>query len=595
LLRNLGPQGFKDVSAEVGLDKIQLHNPRALVTADYDGDGTTDLLITQNGGPLVLLRNEGANRNHWLRLALKGLNDNKNSIGTKVEIFAGALHQKWEVQGGSGYLGQNAPEIIAGLGHESSVDVVRLLWPTGVVQDEIEIAAGRQQGISEIDRRGSSCPTLFAWDGRHYQFIADMIGAGVVGHWVGPGERNIPRPVEFVKVDGDQVRARDAKLSFRFMEPMEEVVYLDQVKLLAIDHPRGIEVYPNERFLSNPPYPESKVITSRNAKQPAGAWTDGGRDVLPELLQQDRRYVAGFKLLPFAGFAEMHTLELDLGQAYVSGPLRLLLHGYIDYFSANSMYAAYQARLRPIAPYVEALDARGQWVRVVNDMGFPAGLPRTIVADLSGRLPVGTRRIRIGTNLQIYWDQILIDRSENSRTRVRATRIPLGQATLEFHGYPRQVARSLPGDIEFRYEEVSSTGPYAREAGNYTRYGDVMPLLERSDDRFAVFGSGEEVALEFDASGLPPLPVGWKRDYFFMADGYEKDMDFYAADANTVDLLPFHAMDVYPYKRAFPDNNTHLDYLLKYNTREVWGGEARSYRFDFGKRMDSSRARAHSE
>ncbi|HLK32506.1 MAG TPA: FG-GAP-like repeat-containing protein, partial [Terriglobales bacterium] len=195
LFRNEGAKGFKDVSAQVGLDKVQLHDPRALVTGDFWGDGSTDLLITQNGGPPVLLRNEGANRNHWLRIALKGLNDNKSSIGTKVEVFAGALHQKFEIQGGSGYLGQNSPEIIAGLGAETSADVVRMTWPTGVVQDEVQIAADKQENILEIDRRGSSCPTLFAWDGQHYQFIADMIGAGVVGHWVGPGERNIPRPI----------------------------------------------------------------------------------------------------------------------------------------------------------------------------------------------------------------------------------------------------------------------------------------------------------------------------------------------------------------------------------------------------------------
>src|SRR6185437_5488818 len=272
LFRNEGPKGFRDVSAEVGLDKIQLKDPRALVTGDFWGDGATDLLITQNGGPLVLLRNEGGNRNHWLRIAVKGLNDNKSAIGTKVEVFAGALHQKFEAQGGSGYLGQNSPEIIVGFGPETSADVVRMTWPTGVVQDEVEIAANEQKNILEIDRRGSSCPALFAWDGSSYQFIADMIGAGVVGDWVGPGERNIPRPTEYVKVDGERVRLRDGKLSFRFMEPMEEVVYFDQAKLLAIDHPSGAQVYPNERFLSNPPYPAFKVIASRNVRPPAGAW-----------------------------------------------------------------------------------------------------------------------------------------------------------------------------------------------------------------------------------------------------------------------------------------------------------------------------------
>jgi Tfp pilus assembly protein PilF len=585
LFRNEGPKGFSDVSAEVGLDKIQLKNPRALVTGDFWGDGATDLLITQNHGPLVLLRNEGGNRNHWLRIALKGLNDNKSAIGTKVEVFAGALHQKFEVQGGSGYLGQNSPEIIAGLGPETSADVVRMTWPTGVVQDEVEIAANEQKNILEIDRRGSSCPALFAWDGSRYQFIADMIGAGVVGHWVGPHERNIPRPTEYVKVDGGQVRARDGKLSFRFMEPMEEVVYFDQARLLAVDHPADAQVYPNERFLSNPPYPPFKVIASRDAQPPVGARDGQGRNVLPQLLAADHRYVTGFKLLPFMGFAEPHTLELDMGRPYRGGPLRLLATGYIDYFSANGMYAAHQSGVHPVAPYVEALTSSDKWVRVLDDMGFPAGLPRTMVADLSGRLPPGTRRIRITTNLQIYWDQMLFDRTDDRSVPTHVTPVPLAGAELDYHGYPRQVAQSLPGDIKFVYDDVSPTGPYAHEAGNYTRYGDVLPLLTRADDRFAVFGSGEEVALDFDASRLPPLPAGWKRDYFFMANGYEKDMDFYAADANTVAPLPFHGMGVYPYGpgKEYPLDDAHLNYLLKYNTRQVGGEEPKSYRFEFSK------------
>ena len=186
LFRNLGPDGFKDVTADVGLDKIQLKDPRAIITGDYDNDGATDLLITQNHGPAVLLRNEGGNQNHWLRLSLKGLADNKSAIGTKVEVFSGGNRQKFEIAGSNGYLGQNSTDIVVGLGDSKEADIVRMLWPTGVLQDEIQIAGDKQQNFLEIDRRGSSCPTLFVWNGERYEFVADMLGAGVVGHWVGP-------------------------------------------------------------------------------------------------------------------------------------------------------------------------------------------------------------------------------------------------------------------------------------------------------------------------------------------------------------------------------------------------------------------------
>ena len=580
LFRNLGPDGWKDVTADVGVDKIQLKEPRAIIAGDYDNDGAVDLLITQNHGPAVLLRNEGANKNNWLRFALKGLNDNKSAIGTKVEVFSDGIRQKFEVYGSSGYLGQNSPYLTIGLGQAKEADIVRMLWPTGVLQDEIQLAANKQHNIQEIDRRGSSCPTLFAWDGREYKFVADMLGAGVVGHWVAPNERNIPRPVEYVKLDRS-LHEKDGKLSFRFMEPLEESVYLDSVGLLAVDHPADFDVYPNEYFASNPPYPPFKVVFSKNsdARPPAGAWDEHGHNVLPDLLAH--RYFGDFKVLSFAGFTEPHSLTLGLGEPYRGGPLWLLMHGEIEYFSANSMYAADQAHLQPFAPYVEAEVGGGKWVRVVDDLGFPAGGARTMTADLTGKLPIGTRRIRLTTNLQIYWDNILISRT-NQNEDARLTNVPLVRADLRFHGFPLKIEGTPPGNVQYIYEKASATGPYTRPAGAYTRYGDVLPLLTKEDDKFAVFGSGEEVALDFDPSNLPSLPVGWVRDYFFVANGYEKDMDFYAYEGDKVAPLPFGSMGTYPYPgKSFPEDPEHLNYLLEYNTRFMSGNEAQGYAFHY--------------
>ncbi len=580
LFRNLGPDGFKDVTADVGLDKIQLKEPRAVITGDYDNDGATDLLITQLHGPAILLRNQGGNQNHWLKLSLKGLNDNKSAIGTKIEVFSGANRQKFEIAGSSGYLGQNSTDIVVGLGQAKQADVVRMLWPTGVLQDEIEVAADQEKKYLEIDRRGSSCPTLFVWDGKRYELVDDMLGAGVVGHWVGPNERNIARPTEYIKIDRNAIREKDGKLSFRFMEPLEEAVYLDQVRLLAVDHPAGLDVYPNEYFASNPPYPPFKVVVSQDARPPVAAHDEDGHDVLPDLLAH--RYFGDFEVLPFLGFAKMHTLELNLGEPYRGGPLWLLMHGEVEYFSANSMYAADQAGLKPIAPYVEAL-SNGKWTRVVDDMGFPAGGARTITADLTGKLPENTQRVRITTNLQVYWDSILVDRASQDQT-LRLTPVPLAKADLRFHGFPLKIENQPPGNVEYIYEKASATGPYTRPAGSYTRYGDVLPLVSGFDDRLAIFGSGDEVALDFDPTKLPALPKGWTRDYFFVANGYEKDMDFYAYRGDQVDPLPFRAMGTYPYPKgkSYPLDPIHLNDLLNYNTRNMSGHEARGFAFDYG-------------
>ena len=373
VLRNLGEQGFEDVSAKLGLDKIKLADPRSLIAADVDGDNAADLVVSQLNGAPVVLHNEGGNRNHALRIKFKGLADNKTGLGTKVEVFAGPLWQKWEVAGAAGYMSQGPPEILAGLGGADHADIVRMLWPTGVLQDEIEVAA-KPVTFTEIDRRGSSCPTLFVWNGEKYEFISDVIGAGVIGHWISPTAKNTPDPDEWIKIEGSQLKARDGYFSVRFGEPMEEVNFIDQLRLVAVDHPIGTDVYPDERFLDDPPFASGAPVLTSAPRPPAGAWDDHGRDVSELLRSRDHKYVHDFTNLSFAGFANMHSLTLDLGEWSPQNPLRLFLHGFIEYFSATSMYAAWQAGLQPVSPYIDAQMPNGSWKRVVDDMGFPAGL-----------------------------------------------------------------------------------------------------------------------------------------------------------------------------------------------------------------------------
>jgi hypothetical protein len=215
-------------------------------------------------------------------------------------------------------------------------------------------------------------------------------------------------------------------------------------------------------------------------------------------------------------------------------------------------------------------------------MGFPAGLERTMVADLTGKLPVGTRRIRVITNLKIYWDAVRIDQTADPQ-EIRVSEVPLAHASLDFLGYPREIRLQPASDTTYSFTQRSMTGPYARAAGNYTRYGDVYDLLRTSDDCFAVFGSGEGVKLDFDAKSLAALPAGWVRDYFFYADGFEKDLDFYAADAFTVGPLPHHSLLPYPYPEGkdYPTDADHLNYQLEYNTRMRSGRMPPSLRYQF--------------
>ena len=591
VFRNKGDGTFEDVSHALGLDSVKLQAPRGLIAADVDGDGAADLIVTQLNLPPVLLKNVGANKNHFVRLDLTGFADNKTALGVKVEVFASGLWQKWELAGSSGYQTQAAPQILVGLGDAEGVDLLRILWPTGVLQDEIDLpklTQGRAViAMKEADRRGSSCPVLFAWDGHKYMLVTDVIGAGVVGHWFTPERRNIPNPGEWVKVDGAKTALVNGKLSLRFMEPMEEVNYIDQLRVVAVDHPENVEVNPDERFLDDPPFASGRVVATEGARLPVGAWDGEGRDVLDALSRRDHRFASGFTALPYDGFANLHTLTLDLGKVKQGAPLRLLMTGYVNYFSATSLYAAWQAGVKPVSPYVEAELADGTWKRVADDVGFPAGLERTIVVDLTGKLPAGTRRIRLATNLQIYWDQVLIDQSTDAQAR--STEVPLAKATLHFRGYPKQIEGASAGDLDYDYDRGSLTGPFQRQRGNYTRMGDVTALLTGIDNRFAIFGSGEEIAAEFDAAKLPALPPHWKRDYFFYANGFVKDMDWWDASPFTVAQLPFHGMSTYPYPASekFPDDADALKYQLDWNDRWDSGEPVRSYRFDYRDRPAS--------
>jgi len=255
--------------------------------------------------------------------------------------------------------------------------------------------------------------------------------------------------------------------------------------------------------------------------------------------------------------------------------------GYVNYFSASSLYEAWQGGIKPISPYVEAEMPDGSWRRILDDAGFPAGLERTIVVDLTGKLPEGAHKIRFATNLEIFWDQVLID--NHAEAESHATEVPLASATLHFRGYPLQIEGASPGDLDYDYNRVSLTGPFQRERGSYTRMGDVTELVKGIDDRFAIFGSGEEIAAEFDAAALPPLPVHWKRDYFFYANGFVKDMDWWDGSPFTVAQLPFHSMSTYPYpdSEKYPDDAGAVDYQLNWNDRFDSGDPVRSYRFDY--------------
>ena len=227
------------------------------------------------------------------------------------------------------------------------------------------------------------------------------------------------------------------------------------------------------------------------------------------------------------------------------------MHGEVEYFSANSMYAADQAGLRPFAPYVEALDGSGRWVRVVDDLVLRLAA-RTMTADLSGKLPVGTRRIRLTTNLQIYWDGILISRTAQDENaggpRASVSSVPLVRATLGFHGFPLKIEDWPPGNVKYIYEKTSVTGPYSRPAGAYTRYGDVLAAANlRTDDRVCRVWIRRRGRAGLRSRRASPLRRSGCATTSLSPMAMKKIWTSMPTVGTTVEPLPFREMRGYPY------------------------------------------------
>ena len=298
---------------------------------------------------------------------------------------------------------------------------------------------------------------------------------------------------------------------------------------------------------------------------------DAGRDVLSAVSKLDRSYPENFELLPFKGYAIEHSLTLDLGAAAKQAKrVVLLLSAWIDYADSSSNLAAAQAGVHLVLPHLQTRDAHGAWQTVIPQMGFPAGLTKTMTVELPKEALCYSSEVRIVTSMRIYWDQILVDTS-NDNSALKVTSLQPLTADLHWRGFPREFAADGKGLKAYDYNVIEPFAPWKAHLGNYTRYGDVRPLLSGIDDLYVITRNGDEMQLDFDATKLPVLPKGWRRDFLVFADGFGKDMDINSARPDTIGELPYHAMRAYPYAAgdAYPNDARHQRYLREYNTRTV--------------------------
>jgi hypothetical protein len=246
----------------------------------------------------------------------------------------------------------------------------------------------------------------------------------------------------------------------------------------------------------------------------------------------------------------------------------LLANGWVDWPDGSTFRATSQEHKGGLVmPYLQMQDSSGKWVTVNDDMGMPAGKPKTIGVPL--HFISQSRKLRIVTDLCVYWDEIFLSETA-APAEAHQQQVALISADLHFRGFSESVIDPLRKQPDtFLYNKVETTSFWNPTPGLYTRYGDVLELTQAVDDRLIVMGSGDELRLLFDASKLTPLPEGWTRDFLLKVDGWAKDRDSNTAFSQTVEPLPFHAMSRYPYPATehFPDDDSHRLYRRTYNTR----------------------------
>ena len=558
--------------------------------ADFNGDGRGELLRVQAGGFAILDPNSGAllhdeavgNLAHGMALVLDAapgpgvlavhgetlsiwppgagrhafmavtptgrrevaspstaspgqMRSNASGIGTWVRARVAGRWTALDRMDAHSGPGQSLQPLSFGLGGHDRADFVRLDWTDGVSQTELDLGVGRHHVIEETQRQLASCPVLFAWNGKAFEFVGDVLGGAALGYLEAPGRYAPPRPVEGFLLDAASLVVRDGRYALKLAEPMEENAYLDSARLTVYDLPRGWDMVLDERLAVGGAPATGRHITFRRAVAPVSVTTADGIDVTELAVARDHRAPPPGELDPrFIGMLERDQ-ELTLGFARPLEPegAVLVADGWIEYPYSQTVFAAWQAGLSYRPATLEARTGDGEWTTLAEQFGYPAGMPRTMALPLP-KLPPGTNALRLKSNMEIYWDRLRVVWEEPLEDVVTATLAPV-TARVARTGF----AERTTGPQRLPHYDYGKRSPYwdaKAPQGLYTSFGDARELVRDTDGALAIISSGEEVHLEFDAP--PEAPPGHRRFFRIVFHGWAKDMDLYTLDGDTLDPMP---------------------------------------------------------
>ncbi len=561
--RNLGGGRFQETTRQLGLEKI---GPViSVIPADFDNDGDTDLLLTLADQSLMLLRNDGGNANQQLKLHLAGTRSNASGLGIRVEVAAGGMRLARRV---------GALPVEIGVGQHKQLDSITTRWlslnPSTV---DVKVEPRIVLTIGELQMDNTSCPYLYAWDGERFRFVSDILGASPVGLPVTEGRYIEADPDEYVWLGDESLfQPRDGNYLLQITEELQEVLYLDEAKLVVVDHPAGTEVHSTDKLCPSKPFPPSDLVTLHRRQPLLKATRLDGTDVTAVVAEKDGLVVSPLKLrnTHLRGLAEPHGLTLDFGPLAVDRPLVLALSGWLHFGGATANIAA---SIDPDLPFpfpkVEAETASGEWKLVDVVAGAPAGKNKTILVDLTGKLSPGSRRLRLTTAFEIHWDRLaLFERRAPAETRITS----LAPSSSDLHWRGIGELEKVPWFVPQTpiHDRVLAALPWqVIPAGWCTRYGEVQELVAKRDNALVLINSGDELTLRFAADHLPPKPPGYVRDFFLYSVGWDKDADFHTKLGSVVEPLPWNGMDDQRYGGEPRPSFENDGWISRYNTRWV--------------------------
>ena len=416
---------------------------------------------------------------------------------------------------------------------------------------------------------GSSCPSLYIWNGTSYVYVSEVSNHGWLGYinyvtgdpdWPIVYWRN--NPWDYIPLDKTQLQPRNGYYDMTLIQRWNEIFYLDVAYMLVVDHPSDVNVYSTmvEQYL-DPAYMGKIYTVSKNPLKPISAFNEKGENVLPQIWEIDDVFTPGINGIQSPSWDNIlwNRLTLDLGDLSDAEQIKLVVRGVVDWGSADDYTIWIDKFFAPDvppgtqitpAPYMEVKNATGHWVRVPESRQFPIppdSVPRTFVVDLTGLFLTDDYSLRINNFWNVTFDYIGVDTSSQANVTIQ-----------EIYPYANLY-------------HVFSSGSAA--SGNFTRYGDVTQLVLNPDDMFVIGKQGDAVSLLFPVHTTPPAE-GMERDFFLYVSLWFKDEtgNWGYGFEFTVDPLPFYDMSGFPYPletESYPYDDEHLWYLSEYNTRTI--------------------------